>query len=146
MSAPKPLLRVVIENVLPEIDGGRFPITRTPGEHVTVSADIFSDGHDVVDAALQYRKDGDLTWQCEPMLLVSNDRWEARFRVASVGTYFYTLRGWVDSFKTWSRDLIFLSCLVLAELQTSEDSGNKLPIRLHHALRRHGLDTGRCPT
>jgi starch synthase (maltosyl-transferring) len=105
MSAPKPLLRVVIENVLPEIDGGRFPITRTPGEHVTVSADIFSDGHDVVDAALQYRKDGDLAWQYEPMLLVTNDRWEARFRVASVGTYFYTLRGWVDSFKTWSRDL-----------------------------------------
>ena len=56
MNQPKPLRRVIIENVLPEIDGGRFPITRTPGEHVTVSADIFADGHDVVDAALQYRE------------------------------------------------------------------------------------------
>ena len=106
MNQPKPLRRVIIENVLPEIDGGRFPITRTPGEHVTVSADIFADGHDVVDAALQYRKDGEQDWQYEPMLPVTNDRWEAQFRVASVGRYFYTLRGWADAFKTWSRDLV----------------------------------------
>jgi starch synthase (maltosyl-transferring) len=97
---------VIIESVLPEIDGGRFPITRTPGEHVTVSADIFADGHDVVDAALQYRKDGEQDWKYEAMVLVTNDRWEAQFRVAEVGRYFYTLRGWVDPFKTWSRDLM----------------------------------------
>jgi starch synthase (maltosyl-transferring) len=95
----------VIESVLPEIDGGRFPITRTPGEVVTVSADIFADGHDVIDAALQYRKDGDADWQFEPMRSVMNDRWQAQFRAGSVGTYFYTLRGWVDRFKTWARDL-----------------------------------------
>lgn len=96
---------MVIESVLPEIDGGRFPIKRTPGELVTVNADIFADGHDVVDAALQYRRDGDADWQYEAMQLITNDRWEAQFRPASVGVYFYTLRGWVDSFKTWARDL-----------------------------------------
>src|ERR1700693_4990051 len=104
-NAPKSVQRVVIESVLPAIDGGRFPITRTPGELVTVSADIFADGHDVVDAALQYRRDGDADWQYEQMQLVTNDRWEAQFRPGSVGTYFYTLRGWVDRFKTWARDL-----------------------------------------
>ena len=72
---------------------------------MTVSADIFAEGHDVVDAALQYRRDGDADWQYEPMQLVTNDRWEAGFRPGSVGVYFYTLRGWVDSFKTWARDL-----------------------------------------
>jgi starch synthase (maltosyl-transferring) len=102
---PKSVRRVVIESVLPEIDGGRFPITRAPGELVTVSADIFADGHDVVDAALQYRRDGDADWQYEPMQLVTNDRWKAHFRPGSVGVYFYTLRGWVDRFKTWARDL-----------------------------------------
>ena len=84
---------MVIESVLPEIDGGRFPITRTPGELVTVSADIFADGHDVIDAALQYRRDGDADWQYEPMQLITNDRWEAQFRPGSSGIYFYTLRG-----------------------------------------------------
>ena len=105
MSEPKPVPRVVIDGVVPEIDGGRFSITRTPGEPVLVSADIFSDGHDVIDASLRYRKDGDQAWQEEPMLPITNDRWEAQFRVGSVGTYFYNLRGWVDTFKTWSRDL-----------------------------------------
>jgi starch synthase (maltosyl-transferring) len=96
---------VVIENVRPEIDGGRFPITRTPGELVIVSADIFSDGHDVVDAVLEYRRDGEREWQRAPMELITNDRWEAEFRAGEVGNYFYTLRVWVDGFKTWSRDL-----------------------------------------
>jgi starch synthase (maltosyl-transferring) len=106
LNKPKPLLRVVIERVLPEIDGGRFPITRTPGELVTVSADIFADGHDVIGASLMYREDGDAEWHEEPMALVNNDRWSAGFRVGGVGTYFYTLRAWVDHFKTWSRGLV----------------------------------------
>ncbi|MDP9338041.1 MAG: alpha-1,4-glucan--maltose-1-phosphate maltosyltransferase [Acidobacteriota bacterium] len=107
MSPNKPELvpRVIIDKVLPEIDGGRFPITRTPGELVTVSADIFSDGHDVIAAALMYRGDGDPVWHEEPMVGITNDRWEAQFRVSTVGRYFYTLRAWVDNFKTWSRDL-----------------------------------------
>ena len=72
---------------------------------MTVSADIFADGHDVVDAALQYRRDGTADWQYEPMRLVTNDRWEAQFRAGGIGIYFYTLRGWLDRFKTWARDL-----------------------------------------
>jgi starch synthase (maltosyl-transferring) len=106
MQQPKSVLRVVIENVTPEVDCGRFPITRTPEEHVTVRADILSDGHDMVDAAVQFRKSGEEEgWHLEPMTLVTNDRWAARFRVGGVGIYFYTVRAWVDYFKTWSRDL-----------------------------------------
>jgi hypothetical protein len=40
--------RVVIENVRPEIPGARFPIKRTIGEPVEVTADIYADGHDIV--------------------------------------------------------------------------------------------------
>ncbi len=40
--------RVVIENVEPQVDCGRFPIKRTIGDRVLVSADIFADGHDVL--------------------------------------------------------------------------------------------------
>jgi starch synthase (maltosyl-transferring) len=96
---------VVIENVRPEIDGGRFPIARTPGELIVVSADIFADGHDVVNAGMEYRRDGEREWQQAPMRLINNDRWEGEFRLNEVGKYFYTLRAWVDGFKTWSRDL-----------------------------------------
>src|ERR1700737_1779242 len=104
-NTPKSGQRVAIESGLPEIDGGRFPIARTPGELVAVSADIFADGHDVIDSVLQYRRDGDADWQYEPMQLVTNDRWEAQFRLGSIGIYFYILRGGGDKFKTWVRVL-----------------------------------------
>src|ERR1051325_7431924 len=48
-------VRVVIERVTPEIDGGRFPIKRVPNESVEVKADIFADGHDVIGAVLKWR-------------------------------------------------------------------------------------------
>ncbi len=47
--------RVVIENVKPEIQCGRFPIKRTIGEPVEVTADIYADGHDIVHAVLLHR-------------------------------------------------------------------------------------------
>src|SRR5438046_3596971 len=47
--------RVVVERVMPEIDAGRFPAKRATGETVTVEADIFADGHDVLAAVLKYR-------------------------------------------------------------------------------------------
>jgi starch synthase (maltosyl-transferring) len=53
--APPLQLRVVIERVRPQIDGGRFPIKRTPGEAVRVTADIFADGHDEIVAMLRDR-------------------------------------------------------------------------------------------
>ena len=44
--------RVLVEHIRPQIDGGRFPIKRTPGDAVIVVAIIFADGHDRVAAAL----------------------------------------------------------------------------------------------
>jgi hypothetical protein len=88
-----------------EIDGGRFPIKRVVGEQVVVEADAFTDGHDVVVCALCYRKGGDTAWREAPMRSLGNDRWQGTFVVAEVGRYTYTVRAWVDRFKTWARDL-----------------------------------------
>ena len=54
--------RVIIEGVSPEVDGGRFPAKRTVGETVVVEADIHTDGHDVLAAALRHRKVGSGDW------------------------------------------------------------------------------------
>lgn len=98
--------RVVIENVNPEIDGGVFPIKRVVGEKVFVEADIFADGHDEVNAVLLYRKAGTDKWLEAPMMkALSNDRWEGTFIVEEIGEYYYTVKGWVDHFKTWQKDL-----------------------------------------
>ncbi|HET9179860.1 MAG TPA: alpha-1,4-glucan--maltose-1-phosphate maltosyltransferase [Terriglobia bacterium] len=93
--------RVVIENVYPEIDDGRFPIKRVVGESVVVAADIFTDGHDVISAALHFRRRGETTWLEAPMVPTVNDRWHASFIVLEMGEYEYTLRGWIDRFASW---------------------------------------------
>lgn len=97
--------RVVIENVKPEIDGGRFPIKRVAGEKVVVTADIFADGHDAVWANVLYKSPGDNKWKEVPMKLRENDLWEALFIVEEMGVYRYTIEGGVDHFTTWQRDL-----------------------------------------
>src|SRR3954452_15097479 len=71
--------RVVIEAVRPQVDGGRFPIKRVPGEQVTVTADVFADGHEELGAVVLYRQAGDREWREAPMTPVTNDRWEATF-------------------------------------------------------------------
>ncbi|MGA1876133.1 MAG: alpha-1,4-glucan--maltose-1-phosphate maltosyltransferase [bacterium] len=97
--------RVVIENVYPEIDGGRFPIRRVIGEKVVVQADVFSDGHDEISAVVLYRQGNDQPWQEAPMNMLVNDRWEAAFMIEEMSFYSYTLQGWVDYFATWQKDL-----------------------------------------
>jgi starch synthase (maltosyl-transferring) len=98
-------LRVVIENVRPQIDGGRFPAKRVVGERVTVEADIFADGHEVLSAVLLYRKEGDSPWSEIPMEPLVNDRWRGAFEVVKLGAYRYTLQAWPDRFATWRQGL-----------------------------------------
>ena len=42
--------RVAIEALEPEIDGGLFAVKRVVGDEVSLSVDIFSDGHDEIAA------------------------------------------------------------------------------------------------
>jgi starch synthase (maltosyl-transferring) len=97
--------RVVIEGVKPEVDGGCFAIKRTVGETVEVEADVFTDGHDRVSCALQYRQEGASSWQEVPMQPLANDRWQGQFRVTELGRYRYTLCAWIDHFGSWRQDL-----------------------------------------
>jgi starch synthase (maltosyl-transferring) len=96
--------RVAIEAVEPEIDGGRFAIKRTIGESVDVCADIFADGHDLVGAAVLFRRSDENRWRECPMTALGDDRWRATFQVKEIGRYLYTIQGWIDRFATWRRD------------------------------------------
>jgi len=98
-------VRVVIENVTPRVDCGRFPAKRALGESVAVEADVFTDGHDAVAAILLYRHDGTSDWHAVPMSAVGNDRWRAHFTVQSLGRYLFTVAGWVDHMESWRHGL-----------------------------------------
>jgi starch synthase (maltosyl-transferring) len=97
--------RVVIENVQPSLDDGRFAIKRTPGERVDVSADVFADGHDVVVAVVLFKRAEDAAWREVAMESVGNDRWEASFAVDAIGVCEYTVEAWIDHFASWRLEL-----------------------------------------
>jgi starch synthase (maltosyl-transferring) len=37
---------------------------------------------------------------------IGNDRWQGQFQVTQLGQYLYTVQAWVDTFQTWTRDLL----------------------------------------
>ncbi|MFZ2330498.1 MAG: maltotransferase domain-containing protein, partial [Atribacterota bacterium] len=97
--------RVVIENVQPEIDNGLFAIKRIEGESVKVSANIFADGHDRIQAYLLFRKKGERSWQKTPMEMVAKDLWQGKFTVNKPGIHEYTIEALVDHLTTWWEDI-----------------------------------------
>jgi starch synthase (maltosyl-transferring) len=112
--------RVLIENVDPEIDAGEFPIQRTVGRCVVVSADALTDGHDRLSCVLKYRKEEESAWNEVAMEPIGNDRWQAEFRVTETGRYRYTVEAWVDRFQSWREDLkkrVDAGLVVAVELQ-----------------------------
>ena len=96
--------RVMIEDVRPQIDCGRFPVKRVVGDNFVVTAAVFGDGHDVVTARLLFKRGRDRAWRSVPMAHAGNDVWEGSFAVEETGRYSYCVEAWVDDFATWHRD------------------------------------------
>ena len=97
--------RVVIEEVEPQIDCGRYPAKRVLGDEVVVTAAVFGDGHDHVAGRLLYRHTQERKWQSKPLTELTNDLWTASFTVDKPGEWKYSIEGWVDHFDTWRSDL-----------------------------------------
>ncbi|MDX9859520.1 MAG: DUF3416 domain-containing protein [Rhodospirillales bacterium] len=98
---------IIIQNVSPEIDGGRYPIKREVGDDLEVRAEIFTDGHVKVAAVLKLREAGADDWTETPMQVVNAglDRWVGRLRLTRNGRAAYTVEAWVDAFATWRDEL-----------------------------------------
>jgi starch synthase (maltosyl-transferring) len=95
---------VVIENLQPLIDGGRYPIKRIVGEDLVVEGDIFKDGHDVVAAILKWRVLGKREWRQTPMNFVDNDRWRGVCTLYDEAIHEYTVEAWTDTFRSWQAE------------------------------------------
>lgn len=97
--------KIVIESINLEIDGGKFPVKRVIGEDVIVEADIFIDGHDIISSSLMYRKKEQNKWNEVSMKFLVNDRWRGAFKVSQLGIYLFTIKAWIDKFKTLKQDM-----------------------------------------
>jgi starch synthase (maltosyl-transferring) len=99
------LRRVVIENVSPAVDGGRFAAKRVIGEAVAITADAFTDGHELLAVETVWRAADEKKWRRVPMAHLGNDRWQATIRPDRIGRYEFTIEAWRDEYGTFCRDL-----------------------------------------
>jgi starch synthase (maltosyl-transferring) len=95
---------IIIEDVTPSVDGGRYPARRIAGEPCVVEADIFRDGHQVLRAAVKWRRKQDEVFDEAPMLALDNDRWRGEFCPAENARYVFTIEAWTDLFASWLVD------------------------------------------
>jgi starch synthase (maltosyl-transferring) len=88
---------IIIERVAPQLDGGRHAVKRVVGDRLLVTADIFADGHDLLDAAVLLRPESGKAQTEAPMRLVENDRWSGSLPLTAVGRQRYTVEAWRDA-------------------------------------------------
>jgi starch synthase (maltosyl-transferring) len=89
---------IVIERVAPQVDDGRYAVKRVVGDTLVVTADIFADGHDLLDAVLLLRAEDEDGWREAPMRPVDNDRWAGELLLERNARHRYTIEAWRDAF------------------------------------------------
>ena len=97
--------RVIISNISPQIEGGKYPAKTVVHDDIVLSADIFADGHDELAACVLVKHEKERVWKQMPMKLMANDRWEAVLRPDKTGFYLFQVQAWADHFTTWQKGL-----------------------------------------
>jgi starch synthase (maltosyl-transferring) len=96
---------IVIERVSPQLDGGRHPVKRVVGDQLLVTADIFADGHDLLDAAVLLRADDEDAWREVPMRPIEDDRWSGHAELRRNRWHRYAVESWRDAWGSWRHAL-----------------------------------------
>lgn len=100
-----PWSSIIIEGVQPEVDSGRYPIKREVGDRLVVTADIFKEGHDVLNAVLRYRTAKETTWHEAAMSHIDNDRWSGHVDLHENIRYLYTVGAFTNTFESWRQEV-----------------------------------------
>ena len=104
-SALTKLPRIVIDNVAPTVDQGRFAAKRVIGDTIAIEADAFTDGHDLLIVDLLWRPVDATKWRRASMQPIGNDRWQASIRPERIGRYEFTVEAGWDRYGSFCRDL-----------------------------------------
>lgn len=98
--------RVIIENVKPQINGGRYTVKRIVGEAIHLTADIFADGHDAIRAAVLYKKQNAKAWTEILLDELPNNSFETHFKLQEQGVFEYKVIAWIDHLQNWYNGFI----------------------------------------
>ncbi|MEY5008939.1 MAG: Alpha,4-glucan:maltose-phosphate maltosyltransferase 1 [Verrucomicrobiota bacterium] len=138
---------VIIENLTPLVDGGRYPVKRAVGEDLVVEADIFKDGHDVVSAVLKWRRRGGERWYETPMHPIpdGNDRWRGTCSFFENAVHELTVEAWGDTFRSWQHEFHAKHAASQADLRSEILEGAAIVARAGEraAARKQAADAAR---
>src|SRR5262245_40109917 len=138
MAAPRtkrPPARIQIQDVAPQVDGGRYPVKRTVGDRVDVRARVFRDGHETLGAAVRWKLRGATRWAESALQPVGNDWWEGSFAVDTVGEWSFRIEAWVDRVASWQVEVRRKSDAGQADLTSELEEGALLLGRDSVSLR-----------
>ncbi len=97
--------RIVIAGIRPATPNG-YTAKAVVGRPVTISADVFRDGHDILAARVRWRSVGNgRKWQAAVMAPIGNDRFEANVIASALGAHEFVVEGWTDRLATWRHDV-----------------------------------------
>jgi starch synthase (maltosyl-transferring) len=95
-----PADRIVISEVEPQVDCGRWPAKACIGDRVPVAATIVRDGHEPLRAVVRHRRPRG-RWREEPLEALGNDRFAGAFGVDTIGRWQFEIEAWVDRHAGW---------------------------------------------
>ena len=100
-----PIRRIPVQGVTPVIDNGDRPAKSVVHETFPVTATVFREGHDAVNATVVLT-DPDGHAEPIPMACVNPglNLWHADVTADRVGLWHYRVEGWGDPFATWEHD------------------------------------------
>lgn len=96
---------VVIDRVVPIIDGGRFAVKRYQDEDVKVTAHLLVHGHDLPKGRMHVRHETEMEEQTFQLVSEFNDEWSASFKPTKLGRYICRVEAALDRFGTWKNDV-----------------------------------------
>lgn len=97
--------RIVILDVSPQVDAGRYPVKRILGDELIVGATLAREGHDLLAGVLLHLHEDEKDWREEPLTCHGEGRWSGRCTLERLGMHQYTLLAWTDAFGTWREQL-----------------------------------------
>ncbi|MDE2184104.1 MAG: alpha-1,4-glucan--maltose-1-phosphate maltosyltransferase [Alphaproteobacteria bacterium] len=99
-----PDARIIIDHVEPVIDGGRYAVKATIGSPLTVQADIFADGHEMLAATVVLQCEESRLVTREQMVRTENDRYVAELDIQQEGAHTFHIEAWIDVYGGFVRD------------------------------------------
>jgi starch synthase (maltosyl-transferring) len=98
--------RIPVLDVQPRVDCSRWPAKAVVGETFTVSATVFREGHDMVNADVVLRDAKGRKGPFTPMTpgAPGTDRWSAEVTPTSEGRWTFAVEAWSDPVATWHHD------------------------------------------